>query len=664
MNLGWVAPPPQILTEIRMIRPILALLAAVFCTATWQDGDLRSLAARYRRAARRVSGPPQARADKVAKLVQPILDEIGEIDSDESLGFLLGELNKAPLPEIAAACARPILESSSPRATELILVEFSRRPQTVQQAILQALAGSGKDLKKMESRLLAISKQRLAPAVKTALPGVLGKLDTVGAARVLIGQLKARRNVGRGGDSEEKYKKAAIEALEKTENPAVKKWLSSDAFATARSDPARLAVVATLAGKLKLTDARKRLVKLVGHKSTQVAVAAVLALSLIGVGDEAKTIARTLERRRGAANREFRIQAMDSLATSGDEEALRIVLRYAGGKDVEMRAIAMGSLALVPENSAALNALLRGLKDENQNVRFVTLRSLSRLRDKAMISPLIEALGGDGAYAFRVQVLKLLVRLTGQNMGLVETDWRKWWEVAGARFKLPERDEKGFTSVEAYDLEYFGIEVSSKRLSFLVDNSSSMMQKVPVKKRDEEEKEDSPRGGTVVDGGDKKGGGKKGGGKKTGETEARKIDVLKRELVLVLKKLPADTFVNIVKFDAQFHAWQKQLQPLRGRGRAKAVKYVESLNTGQGTNVFDTIEFALKDERVDTIYLLTDGLPSRGRITDPEAIIKEVAKLNRLRAVTIHCIAFGEESDLLKKLAADNGGEYRFVDEY
>ena len=106
------------------------------------------------------------------------------------------------------------------------------------------------------------------------------------------------------------------------------------------------------------------------------------------------------------------------------------------------------------------------------------------------------------------------------------------------------------------------------------------------------------------------------------------------------------------------------LQPLAGSGRARAVRFVEAITTGSGTNVFDSLEATLKDRRVDTIYLLTDGNPTRGRFTAPAAILKEIGALNRVRGATIHCIAFGAESKLLKDLAAQNGGKYRFVDSY
>jgi hypothetical protein len=60
----------------------------------------------------------------------------------------------------------------------------------------------------------------------------------------------------------------------------------------------------------------------------------------------------------------------------------------------------------------------------------------------------------------------------------------------------------------------------------------------------------------------------------------------------------------------------------------------------------------------DTIYLLSDGEFDR-------AIIARVKKLNAGGKVTVHTIGFlyrtGEP--ILKKIAAENGGQYKFVSE-
>ena len=79
------------------------------------------------------------------------------------------------------------------------------------------------------------------------------------------------------------------------------------------------------------------------------------------------------------------------------------------------------------------------------------------------------------------------------------------------------------------------------------------------------------------------------------------------------------------------------------------------------TNINDAIELALADEEVEAIYLLSDGLPTRGRLVVPEEILSNVQLLNRIRGVKIHCIGFGFDSHVLQVLARDSGGDYRMV---
>ncbi|MBN1442116.1 MAG: HEAT repeat domain-containing protein [Planctomycetes bacterium] len=617
--------------------------------------DLSSLVARYRAGCQQVIATRSGREEKIKESITPVLEKIAALGSDDAFKFLVGELRKGPLPEISAACAAPILTFSGDRAVAAVLGDLPRRPPVIQKAVLEALGSASRDLAGAERDLLALGRSRLPDDVLPALPAVLAKLDSEEAARLLIAQVRPARSArGQADAAAESYEKEVIAALRKTKSESIKAYLATRALSSA-SQPDQLVVIITLIGELNLADARDDLVKLIGNRSPEVAAAAVSALTKVGVGNATDAIARALERQQGSETLTFRIQSMDALATSGKDDAIDVVIRFARGRDPEMRSIAIGSLALAARHPRALNALLEGLKDEQPAVRSVALRAVSRVREKAMIGPLIDALESDD-YSFQVKVLQLLVNLTGQNMGLVPGDWRKWWDIAEARFEFPKSDEKSFTSVRAYDLDYFGIEVSSKRLGFVVDISSSMTEMVKVRRRGE--RSGGASGGTTV------AGGKKGGDEEIKGDRARKIDVLKKELTKVIRKLPPDTFINILTFDATYRAWQKQLQPLAGPGRARALKYVEDIKTGFGTNVFDTLEFALQDKRVDTIYLLTDGLPTRGRITNPDAIVEEIRKQNRLRAVTIHCIAFGEESDLLKRLAADNGGEYRFVDEY
>ena len=112
-------------------------------------------------------------------------------------------------------------------------------------------------------------------------------------------------------------------------------------------------------------------------------------------------------------------------------------------------------------------------------------------------------------------------------------------------------------------------------------------------------------------------------------------------------------------FHKVYVAWKKELHRLGGPGRREAIDFVQNLSCQWGTNIYDTLEFTLKDRRVDTIYLLSDGRPVGGKYSAPEDIIREIGAINRVRGAKINCISFGRETAFLKKLAAQNQGEYR-----
>ena len=639
------------------MRPLLARVTIVLClplTASAVLGnDLAGHVKEYLDAKPKVRGSPEERSRKAREQVAPVLVSIGKLGTDDSLAFLQKEMDTA-IPEIAACCPGAILASENPAALGLVLRGFSRRDLLVKNAILDALGKTSRDLASAEDEILAVVKAADFDA-RVRLPAVLAKLDTVPAARALLGLCQTTKSP-KGEDRTEAVAGSVLEALGKMKSESVKAWMTDGAFDDAGSDPVRLVLVCRLAGNLKLEPARERLQKLVSHSAKRVAGASLEALQKIGAGGSAAEIAAAIEKRKGN-DYAFRMQAMDSLAALGTPEALEMVLGYAKGSDPELRAIAIGSLRKFEGKTRAMEGLLAALSDPDEAIRANALWGLAGFRDKAMVGPLIHLLENDER--LRVQALEMLVKLTGQNMDLVAADWKKWWEVAEPKFELPDPKAKGTTRVKAREFSYFGLEVSSKKIAFLVDASKSMDEQVPVKLVKGKDSGEAKGGGTSVGG---SGGGNGGGRIRIKDGKAMKIEILKRELVNLIGKLPGDTQVNIVTFHREFTPWQSQLQPLAGAGRGRALEFVKGIETRNGTNVFDTLEFALGDKRVDTIYLLSDGLPTAGRLLDLPSITREVQALNRRRGVAIHCIAFGEESKLLEAIAKENGGQYRFVD--
>lgn len=634
---------------------VLVILAETIMISPLVAGDFRETVQEYLAEKAKLRSTPRNKLeDFVKRSIRPKLLEIGKLDTEESFVFLAREFQGGS-PEIAAAAVEPLLASSGEKALEVLLRGYSRAQAPVRREILEGLAKAKLELAEAGRQLLELLGLERQPELRALIPPVLGRLDTLNAAQALIGAVGDRR----GGES---FSAAVIRAVKSSKNPEVKEWLAGSAFR--RASPEQLQVLSRLVGELDIKTARSQIIDLLDHPSEEVAIEALDALKKIGMGDATERVADALNRssRRSIT---FKIQALDALVASGDPRGLEVVLQAAREGDLETRAIAMGSLARQPRNELALGGVILGLRDSSPQVRAAALRAIGRFRLKGMVGALVDRLENERSEKLQLDTLKVLVEVTGKNMGLASEDWRKWWELAERSFEFP-KGEKGVTAVKAYDLDYFGIEVASGQIAFLVDASSSMLQTVAVKRRlDEDDDQKTPGGGGVTRRGPAEGAGeeKEGGGEEKG-LKARKIDILKKELVRVISELPAKTQINIIYFHTTFHPWKKKLQSLAGPGRGQAIQFVKELKNSTGTNVYDTLEHALKDDRVDTIFLLTDGAPTRGKYTDPATILRQIEAINRIRGATINCIAFGEESKLLKQLADQNGGVYRFVDRY
>jgi len=61
---------------------------------------------------------------------------------------------------------------------------------------------------------------------------------------------------------------------------------------------------------------------------------------------------------------------------------------------------------------------------------------------------------------------------------------------------------------------------------------------------------------------------------------------------------------------------------------------------------------------VDTIFVMSDGEPSMGEVTDPGMIREHVAAWNQNRGIVINTIAVGGQFQILEWLAQDSKGTH------
>lgn len=288
----------------------------------------------------------------------------------------------------------------------------------------------------------------------------------------------------------------------------------------------------------------------------------------------------------------------------------------------------MMGLSMLMELGApdGLEIAQQSLANKAWELRSLAIRYLTRVRDVSSI-PLLIARYGKEEGRLAAELDQALFVHTGTRCWK-KSEWEQWWAKNKTGFTLPhpESVKGGGGGGGGRTISYHDIPVVSSRIAFLVDRSGSMA---------------APLGGT-----DKK---------------HTRLAEAKQQLARVIEALPDKTMFNVVVYESAVVPMWDELRRCSAENRKEAIEKAEKIALGGGTNIFDALEKALADPKVDTIYLLTDGQPSAGRIVDPEQILDEVQRLNRTRQVVIHSIGLGIDSDLLRRLSEMSGGTYRFV---
>lgn len=270
--------------------------------------------------------------------------------------------------------------------------------------------------------------------------------------------------------------------------------------------------------------------------------------------------------------------------------------------------------------------------------------------------------------------------------------------------------------------EYYKVKINSDRLIFVIDISGSMA----WVHREEPEKSD----GKDVETGSKPKEVATGEGKappkppaetqqaapvpeemlkRVKEVESRvaktRSDAVKKEAIRAIYRLDPRVHFTIIFYSGGVEIWKNALVPATNEIKMEAINMIDTKGPGGGTNIYDALETAYKIvksggnapdkakdepkkvatgdkkppvmiERVvsgaDTIFLLTDGQPSAGKIQQPDEIINNIRKLNDVRHIKLNTIAVGASDPdnentaipqlvniyLMRRLAEVTGGTF------
>jgi hypothetical protein len=152
--------------------------------------------------------------------------------------------------------------------------------------------------------------------------------------------------------------------------------------------------------------------------------------------------------------------------------------------------------------------------------------------------------------------------------------------------------------------------------------------------------------------------------------ENGRFQTARKELLTLIERLPDGARVNMVFFGGSTSFWAKTTRALDAQARKDAVRWVEDQNLESGTDLYRALEKSLglvgwadsgklREDGVDTLFVLSDGEATVGRLQDDELIARVIARRSRYLRPVIHAVALSSAAPSMRLLADLTGGEYR-----
>ena len=313
---------------------------------------------------------------------------------------------------------------------------------------------------------------------------------------------------------------------------------------------------------------------------------------------------------------------------------------------------------------SGVSAQLKSRYWQVQSTALSTLRALGPEQGKGAIEPLLKVLE-KAKGRLQGEINKTLVAITGVNKHGSVTAWRAWWEENRPALEAGQfqpRPEERAGRKQDVATTFYGIPVDSENVIFILDNSGSMS---------EPSKWEIPEG--VATGKTRK---NRPAVKKEGN---RKIDVARWQLKQCLAGLKDGVKFNILFFNHEWKILSGKMIKLSSGSLKAAFKFIDELEPVGGTNIYDPMEKAftfagagLKDQltrtNIDTIFLLTDGMPNAGQIPNGRDILLKIRETNKTKKVKVNTVGvFGtlgggnvaqEGESFLKELSENSGGKF------
>jgi hypothetical protein len=254
---------------------------------------------------------------------------------------------------------------------------------------------------------------------------------------------------------------------------------------------------------------------------------------------------------------------------------------------------------------------------------------------------LVQAVNAGASPLLRKRAAELLRAMTGALLPANDpAAWREFWQQEQARIVVPDplvRERPDATSAQ-----FFGVPVTGRSIAFVIDTSGSMDELVA---------------GTATD------------ERRTARSLTR-LRAAKQQLVTAVQAMPPESQYMILTFAAEAKSWTSAPVRSGARNLRSLTELLSRLRAHGGTNLFaglaEVLEFDRQRfgeqgvERVDEVFLLSDGEPTAGEVQDGDELLRLVQEANKYAKVRMHTVftGTGPGADLLRKLAEQNGGVF------
>lgn len=298
------------------------------------------------------------------------------------------------------------------------------------------------------------------------------------------------------------------------------------------------------------------------------------------------------------------------------------VRRLIGASDPALRTAGFALLFDLDAGNAIEQAQ-RNVNAKEWELRSVAYRYLTKFRALSSIPVLIARVEKEEG-RLDGELNNALFALTGVRCWK-RAEWEAWWRKHQKTHVLPAAETVAAAGKQGggSTVAYYGIPLTSKRTIFLLDISGSMQQPIGTDR------------------------------KRTRLSEAA------RQLRNVVASLPEDQLFNVMAYSGTVTPVFDAMRKATAEQKKAVTDLIDQVRTGPGgTNIHDALELAFADGSVDTIYLLSDGDPTAGKIVDANELADAVRRWNYQRQIVVHCVAVGANSPLLQRLAQESGGQY------